>query len=386
MRQDRKRPCYGVGLALNLRFDERVAVLSYGVKTVLLSFLVALSFGGSLAAHNNLFLPGDAFFSAAFSKDFFKGNSAKGDLAFEYHRYAGEFMACGWAGYEKLEVKAVPEPVLHNLRKAHGILFGEFARSAVADGDGGAFFPIFVYNRDFPLSSPFGLKYNERWAEVQTGEAKMGHAIYDDLGGLDFIIDDWASATEIAPLAIAEGRAPMVSAAGETGIVSKPVEMAAGKAMFVVLAGGDVKKFAQREEGLVFFVVTEDLRRYRFNREGVAMPQIVDAPSDDTAAKRESIAKDQTALRAALSVYRLNFGQLPTKAQGLTALVKKPESGAPDDWMPVLKRLPSDPWRRPYRWDGDVIFSLGADGVESKDDVVEPFTLGEEEAATQPVR
>ena len=351
----------------------------WGVKIPVLLFSAAVCLGLPARAHNNLFLPGDAFFSSEFGRDFFKKNVAdeKG-LSFEYHRYSGEFMACGWAGYEKLKMNDVPDAVLHNLRKVHGILFGEFSRSATNVGEGEErrqFFPVYIYNRDFPLGSPFGIKYNERWSEVQTEDAKMRHAIYDVLGGINFIIDDWASAKEIAPLAIAEDRAPMVSANGDTGIVSKPVEMPAEKAMFVVLAGGDVEKFGRREEGLVFFVVTENLRRYRFDREGIAVPQVVDAPSDDTARKREMIAKDQASLRAALSIYELNFGQLPSKAQGLAALVEKPKSGAPDAWMPVLKQLPADPWGRPYRWDGDVIFSLGADGTESKDDVVEPFSL-----------
>jgi hypothetical protein len=348
------------------------------VKIPVLLSIVAACLVAPAPAHNNLFLPGDAFFSSEFDRDFFKKDATGGTLSFEYHRYAGEFMACGWAGYEKLEMKAVPDPVLHNLRKVHGILFREFSKSAATSGEGEKrrqYFPIYIYNRDFPLSSPFGIKYNERWAEVQTGEAKMRHAIYDVLGGMNFVIDDWASAKEIAPLAIAKDRAPMVSASGETGIVSKPVEMPAEKAMFVVLAAGDVEKFARREEGLVFFVVTENLRRYRFDRKGIAVPQVVDTPSDDTAEKREMIAKDQVSLRAALSVYELNFGGLPTKALGLAALVEKPKAGAPDGWMPTLRQLPADPWGRPYRWDGDVVFSLGADGAESKDDVVEPFEL-----------
>lgn len=344
-----------------------------GVKLLTLCSIAIVTFAGSAGAHNNLFLPGDAYFSAELKKDFFDGKRQAGDVAFTYHRYAGEFMACGWAGYENLVVKGVPERVLANLRQVHEILFAEFARAAVPAET--PYFPIFVYNRNFPLSSPFGVKYNERWAEVQTAEAKMGHAIYDEIGGIEFVIDDWASARDIAPLAIADGRAPMVSAEGKTGIVEKPVEVAAGKVMFVVLAGGDVRKFAQREEGLVFFVVGDGVRRYRFDRKGVAMPQKVAAPADEVAAQREAIAADQAVLRSALEVYKLNFGALPTKGQGLMALVKKPQAGAPDGWMPLLKKLPSDPWGRDYQWDGDVVFSLGADGVESSDDVVEPFEL-----------
>ena len=316
------------------------------MKTLTLVTAIALLSSWQACAHNNLFLPGDAFFSAELDREFFRtrevnikgGPGAKEEMTFAYHRYAGDFMACGWAGYESLTVTGIPAQVRHNLRKAHGILFSEFARSASTKSDLGEgaepkrpYFPIYIYNRDFPLSSPFGVKYNERWAEVQVEEAKMSHAIYDDLGGdgIDFVIDDWASARDIAPLKISDGRAPMVTPDGETGIVEKPVEVPAKEVMFVVLAGGDVAKFGRREEGLVFFVVTEELRRYRFDRKGVAMPQVVDAPADEIAAKRATISKDQRSLRSALHVYKMNFGKLPNKAQGLKTLVKKPKTNTP---------------------------------------------------------
>ena len=209
---------------------------------------------------------------------------------------------------------------------------------------------------------------------------KLPSAIYDELGGADFVIDDWASSKDIAPLAIADGRAPMVTADGETGVVKQPLEIDASKVMLVVLLGsdGEVKRFARREEGLVFFAITETVKRYRFNRKGVAMPQKADSPLDDMAVKRQQITKDQTALRSALEVYELNHGVLPTKEQGLAILVKKPASGAPEGWEALLKTLPVDPWGKGYVWDGDVIFSLGADGIDSEDDVVEPFRLDEE--------
>ena len=327
----------------------------------------------SAPGHNNLFFPGDAFFSTKFDRGFMGERAAPGTLSLDYERFVGTTAKCGYAGYEKLSIKQVPDKMLGNLNGLHKFVFG-------AGGGARVPLPLFVYNRDFPLSSPFGVKYNERWQEVQVEEAKLERAIYDELGGAEFIIDDWASAKDIAPLAVGAGRAPMVKPDGQTGVVEQALEIEASEVMLVVLVGGDaeVVRFARREEGLVFFVVTEEVRRYRFDRKGVAMPQKIDAPLDDMAQKRRLIAQHHAEIRAALKVYELNVGALPSKAQGLDSLVDEPAGGAPGGWMPVLKKLPLDPWGKPYQWDGDVIFSLGADGVESEDDVVEPFAFTED--------
>ncbi|MGI9244694.1 MAG: hypothetical protein ACR2RV_28080, partial [Verrucomicrobiales bacterium] len=292
------------------------------MKTYALCTLLAASLSGSAVAHNNLFFPGDAYFSAELSRDPLKAvGGAGGELALEYHRYAGDFMACGYAGYENLIVRGLSEAMSNHLQTVHTMLEmfspgptrGADAKDLKEGHQTG--FPMFVYNRDFPLSSPFGVKYNEAWAEEQTGEAMMRHAIYDDLGGIDFVIDDWASAAEIAPLGIADGRAPMVTELGETGIVRKPVEIDAGRVQIVILAAADVARFARREEGMVFFVVTEELKRYRFNREGVAMPQRLNFPADDAAAKRQAVQTDQRLLRSAIDLYTANHGAPPTGEQ-----------------------------------------------------------------------
>jgi general secretion pathway protein G len=63
---------------------------------------------------------------------------------------------------------------------------------------------------------------------------------------------------------------------------------------------------------------------------------------------------------SALDMYKLNNLTYPAPGEGLQALVAQK----------VIKKLPNDPWGRPYRYDnpgrrGDVdVYSLGADGVE----------------------
>lgn len=88
-------------------------------------------------------------------------------------------------------------------------------------------------------------------------------------------------------------------------------------------------------------------------------------PGEDT--RRTARARDDIrALTAALIMPREDGNRMPTTAEGLAALV---EAGA-------IPRLPDDPWGRPYQFRNPgtasafELFSLGPDGVESRDDIV----------------
>jgi len=82
-------------------------------------------------------------------------------------------------------------------------------------------------------------------------------------------------------------------------------------------------------------------------------------------------------IATALDLYELDNGQYPTTEQGLAALVKKPTiSPVPSNWNgPYLKRIPRDPWGRPYVYkspgehnvDFD-LYSLGKDSAEGGGD------------------
>ncbi len=86
-------------------------------------------------------------------------------------------------------------------------------------------------------------------------------------------------------------------------------------------------------------------------------------------------------LSAALDLYKLDNSSFPTTDQGLAALSVQPSSSpVPAKWAgPYLKKkkLPQDPWGHEYVYaypgvhnrDGYDLSSLGADGVESKDDI-----------------
>src|SRR3989338_5274430 len=84
-------------------------------------------------------------------------------------------------------------------------------------------------------------------------------------------------------------------------------------------------------------------------------------------------------IATALDLYNVDNGRYPTTSQGLAALIEEP-SPAPTNWSgPYLKkkRVPKDPWGNEYVYrspgahnTGEYdLSSLGADGVESADDV-----------------
>lgn len=84
----------------------------------------------------------------------------------------------------------------------------------------------------------------------------------------------------------------------------------------------------------------------------------------------------QANIATALKLYELDNGNFPTTEEGLAALLVKPSSAI--NWNgPYLEKKPIDPWGREYKYKspGDHrpdydLYSLGKDGVESDDDVV----------------
>ena len=85
-------------------------------------------------------------------------------------------------------------------------------------------------------------------------------------------------------------------------------------------------------------------------------------------------------LSLALRLYAVdNNGAYPTSDQGLGALIEQPSSPpVPANWKgPYIEEPPTDPWNRPYnyKYPGNHppyeydLYSLGADGKESDDDI-----------------
>lgn len=91
-------------------------------------------------------------------------------------------------------------------------------------------------------------------------------------------------------------------------------------------------------------------------------------------AKAKTASVQTRDLEQATDLFRLDVGRHPSSAEGLDALVSRPDS-APGWNGPYLRgnSLPSDPWGNPYRYtvpgkQGDVdIYSYGADNAPGGD-------------------
>ena len=100
-------------------------------------------------------------------------------------------------------------------------------------------------------------------------------------------------------------------------------------------------------------------------------------PSQDRAMVQKARA-DIATLGQALEMYRLDNLGYPTSSDGLQALIAPPASL----WTTAryrqggyIKKLPDDPWGRPYQYDnpgrqgpGYDLYSLGADGAPGGED------------------
>jgi general secretion pathway protein G len=91
-----------------------------------------------------------------------------------------------------------------------------------------------------------------------------------------------------------------------------------------------------------------------------------------------TVETDLNVLTTQLEVYKQQNGTFPTTAQGLHALVERPNSPPePHDWVQRLNEEPRDPWHHMYVYrfpserDPNTfdLFSLGPDGVQSDDDI-----------------
>lgn len=100
-------------------------------------------------------------------------------------------------------------------------------------------------------------------------------------------------------------------------------------------------------------------------------------PSQDRAMIQKARA-DIATLGQALEMYRLDNLSYPTSSDGLQALIAPPASLATTARYRqggYIKKLPDDPWGRPYQYDnpgrqgpGFDLYSLGADGAPGGED------------------
>jgi general secretion pathway protein G len=95
-------------------------------------------------------------------------------------------------------------------------------------------------------------------------------------------------------------------------------------------------------------------------------------PSQDTA-RIEKARADIRVIEQALELYRLDFSRYPSTEQGLQALLDPSQEGAARE--AYIRRLPDDPWGRPYVYvaPGEHgpfdLYTLGADAQEGGEGV-----------------
>lgn len=110
----------------------------------------------------------------------------------------------------------------------------------------------------------------------------------------------------------------------------------------------------------------------------LAVPRLVGRSQE--ARLTAALADIESNISVALDLYELDNGTYPSTEQGLGALIEKPTgSPTPANWNgPYLKKIPKDPWARPYTYKSPGehntttfdLYSWGPDGVEgSQDDV-----------------
>ena len=94
-------------------------------------------------------------------------------------------------------------------------------------------------------------------------------------------------------------------------------------------------------------------------------------------ARIEKARSDISTIEQALEMYKLQNLTYPSTSDGLQALVKAPGSADPSRYQAggYIKKLPDDPWGRPYQYaspgphsEADV-WSWGADGKEGGEGV-----------------
>ena len=111
---------------------------------------------------------------------------------------------------------------------------------------------------------------------------------------------------------------------------------------------------------------------------GVLVAMVMPRLSGRSEEARIGVAKADIDLNiaTALKLYELDNGVFPTTEEGLGALMSAPSTAR--NWKgPYLEKKPLDPWGKTYQYKSPgtrrhdyELYSLGRDGIESADDVV----------------
>jgi general secretion pathway protein G len=95
---------------------------------------------------------------------------------------------------------------------------------------------------------------------------------------------------------------------------------------------------------------------------------------------QEDVAKQfvDNSLSASLMQYKMHMGNYPSTQEGIKALIEAPSNKNSKRWKgPYIKKIQLDPWKNEYQYKfpGEKnprsydLWSMGADGVASEDDI-----------------
>lgn len=218
-------------------------------------------------AHNNLFFPGDCYFSSALTQQGAAKLKTESEVSLSYTRYSKMFMSCGYAGVRNASIIKTPATTLSNLQKTLLDLFtneADKARILKHTDKHEKYFPLFIYNKDFDFTTyPVALKFNEHFATEQTEKAKRSHVIDDRVDSLALKSIDDTHAKKVSPLVVEEIPADLTAFMG----VKEPIIIDGSKIVFVILLGGsspDLKGHAEKKTGLEILIVGETVRRITY--------------------------------------------------------------------------------------------------------------------------
>lgn len=240
------------------------------MRHLLHAFLVLAALGPRVFAHNNYFLPGDAFFSVAVPQsDIMNWTASDADtLELSYSRFDGEFFACGNIGYTNLIVTGVSPGFRRALAEAywrfsngHRPLYREEGNDGKSSLEQTNSVVALIYGKDFNLNLPLGLKFNEDWITQGAGRYC---GLYTTAKAVEI---DWRQAAGVAPLPIVEKPAPTAHLASSYEVadtINSPLHIKS-EDMIIVLAGfADQKAYSvtQRCPDLQSIMESEDGSRY----------------------------------------------------------------------------------------------------------------------------
>ena len=224
-----------------------------------LFIVFALCAAWPLKAHNNLFFPGDSFFSSELTAKVSRLKDNKPWLI-TYKRHYKTTMPCGFAGYRSLEIHNITEDLKRNLAK----IFTNRKKETQKDQ-----FPLFIYNKNFDLNNfHLCLRYNENW-QKETVELGFEHSVYEGINkNHDLAVQDWRQSIKVPPLQTT-GHRPKSKNEKKHKEMSHIIKADANKIMFVILESPDIESYALKKPNVSFYTVSVDegIKRYSYDEE-----------------------------------------------------------------------------------------------------------------------